>query len=51
MAARIRTLDIPSRQCRDFAAAHFSVSTMADAYVDLYARALAEAGVYVGPEV
>jgi glycosyltransferase involved in cell wall biosynthesis len=41
MAERIRSVNIPARRCRDFVEAHYSVSTMADAYVNLYARAIA----------
>jgi glycosyltransferase involved in cell wall biosynthesis len=42
MAERIAALDVSPRQCRDFAERHYSVGAMADAYLDIYSRALAE---------
>jgi glycosyltransferase involved in cell wall biosynthesis len=44
MAGRLAALDIGSADCRDFVARHFSVARMADAYLDVYTRALAESG-------
>jgi glycosyltransferase involved in cell wall biosynthesis len=40
MAARLATLAIPPAACRAHVAEHFSVSRMADQYVDIYHRAL-----------
>ena len=51
MAERIHSLDIPARRCREFAEAHYSVATMADAYVDLYSRAFAESTACAQREV
>jgi hypothetical protein len=44
MAERIASPDVSPEQCRDFAETHFSVGRMANAYLDLYTRALAEPG-------
>jgi glycosyltransferase involved in cell wall biosynthesis len=40
MAARLRGLDIPSASCRGSVETSFTVARMADAYADVYARAL-----------
>jgi glycosyltransferase involved in cell wall biosynthesis len=39
MATRIRSLQIDSAGCRQFVDKHFSLSRMADRYLDVYARA------------
>jgi len=44
MAERVASPDVSPGQCRDFAETHFSVGRMANAYLDLYTRALAEPG-------
>jgi glycosyltransferase involved in cell wall biosynthesis len=44
LAARARELDIAPAACRAFVDTGFSVARMADAYLDVYARALAESG-------
>jgi hypothetical protein len=51
MAECIKALDIPARRCRDYVEARYSVSTMTDAYVDLYSRALAGTAACLEPEV
>ena len=43
MVARISTLDIRPAACRDFVDKHFSVTKMADRYLDVYAQAAARA--------
>jgi glycosyltransferase involved in cell wall biosynthesis len=44
MARRIVQPPIPAEECRTFAESRFSIAAMGDAYVDLYARALAGVG-------
>jgi glycosyltransferase involved in cell wall biosynthesis len=45
MAARITSLDISPAACRAFVADHFPVARMADQYLSVYQRALAETSV------
>jgi glycosyltransferase involved in cell wall biosynthesis len=45
MVARVRSIGIAPAACRDFVDRHFSDATMADAYVEIYTRALASSGV------
>jgi glycosyltransferase involved in cell wall biosynthesis len=40
MVARVRSIGIAPGSCRDFVARHFSVARMADAYLEVYSRAL-----------
>jgi glycosyltransferase involved in cell wall biosynthesis len=40
MVRRLSSLDIAPAACRDYVDAHFSVTKMADNYLDVYARAI-----------
>ncbi len=40
MAARLQSIDVEPRSCRDFVTEHFPVTRMAERYLDVYAHAI-----------
>ena len=45
MAARLHSIDVDARACRDFVADNFSVTRMAERYLEVYARAIESSAV------
>ncbi len=48
MAARLQSAGVDPRSCRDFVCEHFSVTRMADRYLEVYAQAIASGAAVRG---